>query len=193
MRLFPRRFFRLFRFFGLGFLALRALTRRHREPSVDRGLALELPKVDRAACPGPGYCGALDRAWASSAVACSIFFFDLRTFGRRFLSIRLSPSLSVSFARHGQSFLARGLLSNHRRFKRLHERDGANRCCFTMQIDEIAQMKKARDAVPVALLSRLGEIDIDPFVWLKKRKTGKTAREKKAQRAVWANAPLIRG
>jgi hypothetical protein len=54
-------------------------------------------------------------------------------------------------------------------------------------------MKKARDAVPVALLSRLGEIDIDPFVWLKKRKTGKTAREKKAQRAVWANAPLIRG
>ena len=39
-----------------------------------------------------------------------------------------------------------------------------------MQIDEIAQMKKARDAVPVALLSRLGEIDIDPFVWLKKRR-----------------------
>jgi hypothetical protein len=85
------------------------------------------------------------------------------------LSVDLSPSLSVSFARHCQSLLARGLLSNHRRFKRLHERNGANRCCFTVHIDEIAQMKKTRDAVPV-LLSRLGEIDIDPFVWLKKRR-----------------------
>ena len=127
MRLFPRRFFRLFRFFVLGLSWPRVLTRRRREPTADRGLALELPKVDRAACPGPGYCGALDRAWASSAVACSVFFFDLRTFGRRFLSIRLSPSLSVSFARRGQSFLARGLLSNHRRFKRLHERNGASK------------------------------------------------------------------
>jgi hypothetical protein len=33
-----------------------------------------------------------------------------------------------------------------------------------VQINEIAQMKKTRDAVPVALLSRLGEIDIARLV-----------------------------
>jgi hypothetical protein len=41
---------------------------------------------------------------------------------------------------------------------------------LTVHIDEIAQMKKTRDAVPVVLLSRLGEIDVDLFVWLKKRR-----------------------
>jgi hypothetical protein len=98
-----------------------------------------------------------------------LLFLSLRAFGSRFLSIRLSPSLSFSFAHGGQSFLARGLLSDHRRFKRPHERKGASRCCFTVQINKIAQMEKTRDAVLVALLSRLGEIDIDRFVWLKSR------------------------
>jgi hypothetical protein len=77
------------------------------------------------------------------------------------LSIRLPPR---SFARVGQSLLARGLLSDHRRFKHPHERNGVSRCYFTVQINEIAQMKKTRDAVPVALLSRLGEIDIARLV-----------------------------
>jgi hypothetical protein len=85
-------------------------------------------------------------------------------FGRRFLSIRLSPSLSVSFARDRQSFLARGLLSDHRRFKRLDEGNDAGRCCFRVQVNEIAQVEKARHAALVTLAARLREIDIDRLV-----------------------------
>jgi hypothetical protein len=39
-----------------------------------------------------------------------------------------------------------------------------------VQINKIAQMKKTRDAVLIALVSRLGEIDIGRLVWLKKRR-----------------------
>jgi hypothetical protein len=39
-----------------------------------------------------------------------------------------------------------------------------------VHVDEIAEVKKTRDAVLVALLSRLGEIDIGRLVWLKKRR-----------------------
>jgi hypothetical protein len=49
--------------------------------------------------------------------------------GRRFLSIRLSPSL-ISFAHVGQPFLARSLLGDHRGLKLPHERNGADRRCL---------------------------------------------------------------
>jgi hypothetical protein len=58
----------------------------------------------------------------------------------------------------------------HRRFKLLHERNGIGRRRFGVHINKIAQMEKARDTVPVALLSRLSEIDIGRLVWLKKRR-----------------------
>jgi len=85
-------------------------------------------------------------------------------FGRRFLS------LSFSFARFGQPFLARGLLGDHLRFQRLHECNSARRCCLRVQINKIAQMEKTRDP-RVALVSRLDEIDIVRIVvWLKKHR-----------------------
>jgi hypothetical protein len=49
-------------------------------------------------------------------------------------------------------FFARGLLSDHRRFERLHERNGIGRRRFGVQIDEIAQMEKTRSTVLAALV-----------------------------------------
>jgi hypothetical protein len=107
----------------------------------------------------------VDLALAVSVIHCRLL--GLRAFGRCFLAIRLSPSLS-SFARVGQSFLARGFLGDHRRFKLLHKHNGARRCSFRVQINEIAEVKKTRNPVLVARVSRLGEIDIVRIVCVKK-------------------------
>jgi hypothetical protein len=83
---------------------------------VDLTLSLTWPAKWPYAAPEVG-----SKARRSSAV--------FAVSGRRFHSIRLPPSLglSVASARFGRSFLARGLLSDHRRFERLHERDGIGR------------------------------------------------------------------
>jgi hypothetical protein len=71
------------------------------------------------------------------------------------LAIRLSPSLS-SLARLRELFLARGFLSDHRRFKRLDVGDGARRRRLRVSVNKIAQMQETRDAVLAALAPRLG-------------------------------------
>ena len=76
------------------------------------------------------------------------------------------PSARSAHSRASASCFSRvGLLSDHRRFE-LHERNGIGRRRFGMQIDKIAQMEKARDAVLVVLLSRLDA----RLVWSEKRR-----------------------
>jgi hypothetical protein len=134
------------------------------------------PKLDAGARPAGVVEVVLKIALpARGTAALAVYVIRLRllrlfAFGRRFLSIRFSPLLGLSFARFGWSSFARSLLSDHRRFKLLHERQGAGQCCFRVQINKIAQMEKTRHAVLLALLSKLGDIDIDCIVWPKKRR-----------------------
>jgi hypothetical protein len=68
-------------------------------------------------------------------------------------------------------FFARGLLSDHRRFERLHERNGIGRRRFGVQIDEIAQMEKTRGTVLAALVLAALRSGLDArLVWLQKRR-----------------------
>jgi hypothetical protein len=84
----------------------------------------------------------------------------LRLLDRRFLP--------CSFARVGQSLLARGLLGDHRRLKPYHMRDGIGRRRLRVQIAKVAKMEKTREAALAAL--RFGEVDIGRLVWIKERR-----------------------